>query len=222
MPAAWKNSAMSRDSGAPPDTAHCSRPPSAACSFEKTSLCASARLSARPGGSGCPRCWCRLTSRPDADRPVEDLLLRRASRPRRPARIFAYTFSKTRGTLQMKCGRTSFRLSPTLSRFSANAVVEPVVDAEERLEPRERVRERQEEQVHPARLDGRHLRADARSDGDVVAVRLHDALRRPRRARRVDDGGDVVRAASTPRARRACSCGRARARGPAGAAPPTS
>ncbi len=64
MPAAWKNSAMSRESGAPPDTAHCSRPPSAAWSFENTSLWASLRFSSKVAGTGWPRCWWRLTSRP--------------------------------------------------------------------------------------------------------------------------------------------------------------
>src|SRR5439155_147597 len=44
-----------------------------------------------------------------------------------PARILPYAFSNTRGTLQMKWGRVSLRLSPTLSRFSANAVVSPCV-----------------------------------------------------------------------------------------------
>ncbi len=56
MPAAWKNSAMSRESGAPPDTAHCSRPPSAAWSLEKTSLWAIFRFSASAVGHGLPRC----------------------------------------------------------------------------------------------------------------------------------------------------------------------
>ena len=69
-----------------------------------------------------------------------------------PARILAYTFSNTLGTLQMKCGRTSRRFSATLSRFSANAVVSPSQGAEERLEPRERVSQRQEQQVDPALL----------------------------------------------------------------------
>ena len=41
------------------------------------------------------------------------------------ARIPAYTFSKTRGTLQMKWGWTSGRFSRSRSMLSANAVVRP-------------------------------------------------------------------------------------------------
>ena len=125
MPAAWKNSAMSGESGAPPDTAQRSRPPRAAWSFSNTSRSASLRLRASPPVTGRPACSRRLTSRPTS---IAQLKMRFLSGEpaSTPARIFAYTFSNTRGTLQMKCGRTSLRLSPTLSRFSANAVVSPL------------------------------------------------------------------------------------------------
>ena len=52
MPAAWKNSAISRASGAPPETAKRSRPPRAACIFEKTSLSASLYCTRAPPGTG--------------------------------------------------------------------------------------------------------------------------------------------------------------------------
>src|SRR3990170_961529 len=64
---------MSRASGAPPETAQTSRPPSAAWSFEKTSLWATLRLNSRPARTGWPRCWWRLTSRPAGAAPREIL-----------------------------------------------------------------------------------------------------------------------------------------------------
>src|SRR4026209_912040 len=92
MPAAWKNSAISFESGAPPDTAKRRRPPSAACSFENTSLWASRCLKARPGGAARPGRPRRLRRRDLAShppRPVEDLPLdRRAGlRPGEVARV---------------------------------------------------------------------------------------------------------------------------------------
>src|SRR3989304_4089572 len=54
MPAAWKNSAICGASGAPPDTANRSLPPSAWWSFAKTSRWASLRLSASAAGTGRP------------------------------------------------------------------------------------------------------------------------------------------------------------------------
>jgi hypothetical protein len=42
-----------------------------------------------------------------------------------PVRIFAYTFSNTLGTLQMKSGDTSRRFSGSRSMLSAKAVVSP-------------------------------------------------------------------------------------------------
>src|SRR2546430_15107689 len=51
---------------------------------------------------------------------------------------------------------------------------QPVGDAEERLEPRERVRERQEQEVHPPLLNrGRLLGGGHR--GGVIAGWLHDS-----------------------------------------------
>ena len=64
MPAAWKNSAISLESGAPPETAKRSRPPRAAWSFENTSLWARRYLNARPAGTGFRACFRRDTSRP--------------------------------------------------------------------------------------------------------------------------------------------------------------
>ena len=65
------------------------------------------------------------------------------------------------------------------------------MDADERLEPREGMGEGQEEKVHVTFGDtgglGRRLQS-----GDVVAVRLHHTLGRPRGARGVHDGGDIV------------------------------
>ncbi len=64
MPAAWKNSAISLESGAPPETAKRSRPPRAAWIFENTSLSARRCLKARPAGTGFLACCSRETSRP--------------------------------------------------------------------------------------------------------------------------------------------------------------
>ena len=66
MPAAWKNSAISRASGAPPETAKRSRPPRAACIFEKTSFSASLYWKARAAGTGRLACLSRETSLPTA------------------------------------------------------------------------------------------------------------------------------------------------------------
>src|SRR3989304_497858 len=94
MPAAWKNSAMSRASGAPPETANSSRPPSAAWSFEKTSLWAGFRFPSSTAG---------------------------------------------------------------LVGFPDKGGWDPCPHAQDPPEPRERVRERQEEQVHPPLLRRRGL-----------------------------------------------------------------
>ena len=64
MPAAWKNSAMSRERGAPPETANRRRPPRAACIFENTSLWAMAYFTPSPAGTGRPACLSRETSLP--------------------------------------------------------------------------------------------------------------------------------------------------------------
>ena len=63
---------------------------------------------------------------------------------------------------------------------------EPQRDPDERFHPRVGVREGQKQEVHVTLRPAERLRQRPER-GDVVAVGLHDALRRPRRARRVDD-----------------------------------
>src|SRR3989304_5394641 len=72
MPAAWKNSAISRDSGAPPETAKRSLPPSAACILENSSFSAILYLTASAAGTGRP-------ALPAPRRRVEDLPLDRGA-----------------------------------------------------------------------------------------------------------------------------------------------
>ena len=124
MPAAWKNSAISGASGAPPETQNRRRPPRAARSFAKTSLSATFRWTPRVPGIGRPSRSRRLARRP-TDRAQWKMRRRSGGAAATPDRIFAYTFSNTRGTLQMKCGETSRRFSGSRSMLSANAVVRP-------------------------------------------------------------------------------------------------
>ena len=63
--------------------------------------------------------------------------------------------------------------------------------ADERLQPREGMRERQEEEVDVSLGDRGGLRRRVQRR-DVIAMRLHHALGRSGGARGVDDGGDVV------------------------------
>ena len=79
----------------------------------------------------------------------------------------------------MKCGRVSAQVVADLVEVLGEGRGQAVRDAQERLQPRERVRERQEQQVHPAFLDRRGLLGGGEG-GDVVAVRLHHALGRAR------------------------------------------
>ena len=116
---------VARASGAPPDTAHCSRPPSARVELREHELVGDLSLELEPGGHRLAPLLVTADLAADRHRPVEDLPLRSATRPRAVASTPAYTFSNTRGTLQMKCGRVSGRLSRSLSRFSAKAVVRP-------------------------------------------------------------------------------------------------
>ena len=68
---------------------------------------------------------------------------------------------------------------------------EPAVYADEGLEPREGVREGQEEQVDVA-LRYRGGLGRGLQGGQVIAVGLHHALGRSGGAGGVDDGGDVL------------------------------
>ena len=81
MPAAWKNSAISRRHAAPPEMKNRMRPPSRARILLNTSRSASACCSASSHGDGCVPCCCsRDHLAADAERPVEDLGLRAALR----------------------------------------------------------------------------------------------------------------------------------------------
>ena len=66
MPAAWKNSAISRDSGAPPETAKRSRPPRRAWSLREDQLVGDAPLEAEPARHRLARLLVTL----DAARPT--------------------------------------------------------------------------------------------------------------------------------------------------------
>ena len=140
-----KNSATSRESGAPPETAKRTGRRGAPGSCEKTSLSAIADFSPRPPGSGSALDAIRQRARaPTPQRPVEDLLLR-AGCPRRRCPGSARAPSRRRAARRRStCGLTSCRLSRDLStrsrrRRSCSRVEVAVVD-----HPLEDVRERQE------------------------------------------------------------------------------
>ncbi len=125
------------------------------------------------------------------DRPVEDLALDRRARLRlgEDARIDLLEHAgHAADEVRLHLGQVLAELVDALGERGGEAPVH----ADERLEPREGVRERQEEQVGVAVLDPRHLgRGPERAQ--VVAVGLDHALGRAGGARRVHDGGDVFR-----------------------------
>ena len=116
MPAAWKNSATSRDSGALPETKNRIRPPKRSRSLENTSLSAMRCLmaSSRPGG-GLPAAETRHLPA-DAERPAEDLqlhpagFLRADRRPGcRPSRRCAARRRRTWDAARRGCRRSCRR-----------------------------------------------------------------------------------------------------------------
>ena len=166
----------------------------------------------------CPGAASRLTSLAPRPAPSGRCASAAAGPASTPARILASTFSNTRGTLQMKSGRTSWRFSASRSRLSANAVDQPLMDADERLEPREGVSQGQEQQVDVALPDPATPPAPP-ARRQVVAVRLDHALGCPW-CPGVDDRGDVVRAHARQALGRSPSSS-SRAPVPAPAAPAT-
>ncbi len=124
------------------------------------------------------------------ERPLEDLPLRRRARLRRgeDARVDLLEDARhAADEVRAHLGEVVAQLVEVLGERGREAVGH----AQERLEPRERMGERKEEEVDVALFHRRrlHRRVDG---GDVVAVGLHDALRRPRRARRVDDRRELL------------------------------
>ena len=231
MPAAWKNSAISSASGAPPDTQKRSRPPRAARSFAKTSRSATAFWTRR-----------RRRKRPafpleaagaaaDPQGPVEDPLAerRRGRHPGQDLRVHLLEHAR-------HAADEVRRDLPQVLRKPLDALGErrgqAEADPEEALHPGEGVREREEEEMDVALAHPGGPR-DHVERRQVVAVRLHDALRGAGGARGVDDRRDVgrldarearararpVRCASRPSARSASqSSTRRRPRSPAAGA----
>ena len=126
----------------------------------------------------------------DAQRPVEDLLLRGRSR--------LHARENLRVDLLEDARHAADEVRPHLAEIVADLVevlgerrAEAAVDTDERLESREGVRQRQKQQVHPPLL---HRRAALSRllGGDVIAVRLDHTFGRPCRAGGVDDGRNVV------------------------------
>ena len=125
-----------------------------------------------------------------ADRPVEDRLLGRRAGLDAGQDLRVDLLEHTRHAAD-EVRAHFFEVVADLVEVLGEGRAEPAIDAEERLEPGEGVRERQEEQVHPPLL-ARRCRLGVLLGGDVVTVGLHDALRRPRGAGGVDDRGQVV------------------------------
>ena len=177
MPAAWKNSAISLDSGAPPETAKRSRPPRAACIFENTSLSAMRCLKASPAGTG----WLRLLElrhlAPDAHRPVEDLALEPASpasRPGEDARVDLLEHARhAADEVRAHLGQVLAELVDALGEGGG----EPAVHADERLEPARRSA-RAAGRAGGRRPPGPRTSAPGLERGHVVAVGLDHALGR--------------------------------------------
>ena len=103
----------------------------------------------------------------------------------------AWSFSYTRGTPVITVGRTRLRSRATVSSDSAKIIDTPFDEIDVGDHALEAVTQRQERQrdVVLAQVeDG----AEITQVGDEIPVREHHALGLTRRARRVDDGGEVV------------------------------
>jgi hypothetical protein len=124
-PAAWKNSAMSRLSGAEPEMKKRSRPPNSARSLLKTSLSASAYCSDSVPEGCWPFCLSWLTWRPT---PSAHWKTRHLTAPPSfaPVTTLLKTFSKMRGTAATKVGRTVARFGTMRSRRPSTAVGTPM------------------------------------------------------------------------------------------------
>ena len=189
MPAAWKNSAISSASGALPDTQNRSRPPRAARSFANTSRSASAFCTRRPAGSGRPSCSRRLARRPtDSAQWKMRWRTRRCGRhPGEDLRVHLLEHAR-------HAAEEVRRDLPQVLRKPLDALGErggqAEADPEEALHPGEGVREREEEEMDVALAHPGGSR-DHVERGQVVRVRLHDALRGARGPGGVHDRRDV-------------------------------
>ena len=190
MPAAWKNSAISLDSGAPPDTAKRSRPPRAARIFEKTSLSASRCWKASADGTGWRACTSFETflPTPTAQKKIFFLSPFSAFGPGENPRVHLLEYPRHAAD---EVGLDLGEVLPEPVDVLGERRGEAPIDPREGLEPAEGVRQRQEEEMDVAFLYPQRLLRGLEHE-HVVAVGLDHALGRARRARGVHDRRDVV------------------------------
>ena len=191
MPMPSKNSAISCDSGAPPEMGVRSRPPSRSRIFANTSRSASRCCARRSGGTVCRDSSSLLTRRPTRQRPVRQTALhaRRLVDRRHDRRVDLLVHARNaRQHRRMHLLQRVRRLQRIRQERDRVTHVRP----RQVHQPPEIVGERQVEQhqivvphVHRQVVDHRRHRV-------VVAVPDHAALRWAGRARRVDEREQVV------------------------------
>ena len=147
-------------------------------------------LQARHDGDGAPLLLAPAARAADRDRPVEEGPLERRRRlaSRQHAGVDLLVDARHRGhEVRARRGHVLRQRVDAAGEGGGR----PRRDAEVLDQARERVGERQEEEVDVALVN--QPGPERRLDGcEVVAVRLHDALRGSGRARRVHDGRHVV------------------------------